>query len=663
MNTGQMREELLRENSFTEKHISNKININRKGIGYISWPEETSLPTTKTRDPRQDIEVATTDLMGALNGDMVKVEVVSMTPRPRGRVVEVTSRAKTDFVATLKKEGGRWLAITDDRRVYRPMCIVSPTEELEEGRKALITLELFTGEGNPTARIKQVLGFAGEHRTELNAIVLERGFATEFPSEVSMQAKKIEAEHSQTISAEAPTRTDYRGVTTFTIDPLDAKDFDDALSVQTLADGTYEVGVHIADATFFVTPGTPLGIEAQKRATSVYLVDTTIPMLPHELSGNVCSLREGEDRLTFSAVFIIDKDANVLAKRFEKSIINSNKRFTYEEAQEVLDAQSGLYLNELNILRDLSRIMRSQREKKGALDFGDNEVKFTLDADGKPVSVVRKTRIETNLMIEEFMLLANCAVAEYLSEITRKSPEARYVSIYRIHDKPKSDRLEELGMFVRALGIEFGNNKRDVTAQDIRTLLHDISGRPQERLIRTATLRTMAKAVYSTKNIGHFGLSFAYYTHFTSPIRRYPDMLVHRTLAAHLLSKPLSKEIMAEFENLCVTSTEQEIKAADAERDSIRYKQIEFMLTKIGQEFDGTITGVTDWGLYVEEAQSAAEGLVHIKNIGNEFFSHSAKEYALVGERTKKKYALGDSVRVKLTGGSLADRTLDFVLV
>ncbi len=649
-----------------KKRVAGIIEITRKATGFLAW------------DGGEDIEIATNDLHGALGGDEVEVEITGMAlPRgaralraplhPRGEVTRVIARARERFVATLTQKNGVWFALPDDQRVYRPIRITKKSDLCKEGAKALVKLLSFTGEYDPEGEIIEVLGRAGEHRVEQNAIVLEHGFATEFPPEVAQEAHELEARHEEIIAAEAPHRADYRNVTTFTIDPIDAKDFDDAISVRTLEGGEYEIGVHIADASFFVAEGTHLDAEALKRGTSVYLVDATIPMLPHELSTNICSLRANEDRLAFSAVFRINTKAEVLERRFERSIIRSDRRFTYEEAQKILDESAGEYMAELTALRDLSRIMRGAREERGAIDFGDNEVRFTLDERGVPIAVVRKERIETNLLIEEFMLLANREVAQYVSELAAKVPEKNLVFLYRIHDEPKEDRIEELATFVRALGYDFGRivkgKTTKYTARDIRKLLRDIEGTPEEALIRSATLRSMAKAIYTTKNIGHFGLAFEYYTHFTSPIRRYPDILVHRILASHLRGTPITRREYAHLEKLCIQASLREADAAGAERESVRYKQIEYLSARIGQEFDGTITGVTNWGVYVADNVSASEGLVRVNAMKDDYYEFHPKAYSLVGQRTKKRLSLGDPVRVKVVATDLAARTVDLELV
>ncbi len=643
----------------SKKHIEGILSINRRGAGYLAFDPTAVKGAAKATE---DIEITNEQLKGALNGDTVEVELTGLFPRPKGKVVKIIERAKEEFICTLETKGGTLVAVPADQRFYRPIQLADASK-FAEGEKVLVRLISFDGKEDPTGTIVEHLGKAGEHRVEMNAIVMEHGFSTSFPPEVEREAQAIEDNYANIIAAEIPKRLDFRESTTFTIDPKDAKDFDDALSVEALPNGEFEIGVHIADATFFCVPGTEIDTEAVKRGTSVYLVDATIPMLPHQLSGNVCSLKADEDRLAFSAIFRMDKNGVVQERKFAKTVIRSNRRFTYEEAQEILDKQSGEYITELNILRDLSRTMRAKREKEGAIDFGDNEVRFTLDENGKPISIVRKERIETNLLIEEFMLLCNREVSLYVSKLAQKLPQKGYTFLYRIHDAPKEDRIEELTIFVRAMGYDFAHNKKKPSAKDIQGLLKQIEGKPEEHLIRTATLRSMAKAVYSTKNIGHFGLSFEYYTHFTSPIRRYPDMLAHRILASHLNGHPITKNEMSMLEKMCLTASAQEARAVEAERESIRYKQVEYMMGKIGETFSGTISGVTDWGLYVQEDISAAEGLVRVRTIGNDFFNYSKKEYALVGERTKQKFTLGDRVKVKLVAADLSARTLDFELV
>jgi ribonuclease R len=621
-------------------------------------------PLDEARDkPKEDIEIDSRNLNGALNGDKVEVELTGLHPRPRGRVSRVLERAKNEFVCTLRQAEGKLVAMPQDVRFYKPIQVASAG--LPEGEKVLVRLLSFDGT-EAKGEVLERLGKAGQHKTEMNAIVLEHGFRTDFPPEVEAEAKALEARHAQTIQDELKTRRDFRTTTTFTIDPLDAKDFDDAISLKELGEGEYEIGIHIADVTHYVREGTALEREAQKRGTSVYLVDSTIPMLPHALSTNICSLRPEEERLAFAAIVRMKADGVVVAREFAKTVIRSDKRFTYEEAQRVLDTGAGPFAHELKTLWALAQQLRGKREDAGAIDFGDNEVRFKLDEAGKPLEVVRKERIDTNLLIEEFMLLANREVATYISNLAKKVPEKNYVFLYRIHDQPKVDRIEELATFVRAVGYEFGRSsgkeKRSPSARDIQKLLESIEGRPEEHLIRTATLRSMAKAIYSTKNIGHFGLSFEHYTHFTSPIRRYPDMLVHRILYSHLSGAPLTRREFGHLEKLCLAASEAEAKAVSAERDSIRYKLVEYMQPKVGAEFDGVVSGVTEWGLYIEERESSAEGLVRVRALGDDFYNYVPREYALVGQRTKKKYALGDAVRVKLVGADLSARTLDFEL-
>jgi ribonuclease R len=446
-----------------------------------------------------------------------------------------------------------------------------------------------------------------------------------------------------------------------TIDPADAKDFDDALSVRTLENGNIEVGIHIADVSHYVTAGSVLDDEAKERGTSVYLVDRVIPMLPEVLSNDLCSLRPHEDRLAFSAIFELSPQAKIISHWFGQTIINSDHRFSYEEAQKVLDDGQGEYHSELNTLMTLGRILRQDRYKHGAIAFEQPEVKFELDENGVPIRAFKKERVETMLMIEDFMLLANAQVATYIYDMAKhKGRDLAF--IYRIHDVPNPDKIEELAIFIHALGYEFETNHGIVNARDINKLLKEVEGKPEENLIKTATIRSMAKAVYSTKNIGHFGLAFKFYTHFTSPIRRYPDLLAHRLLRLHLDNVNIKSSDSAKYEAMSIKSSARELEAVKAERDSIKFKQVEYMQRSIGKEFEAIITGVADWGIYVQEQDTLSEGMIKLSSMKSDFFTHEASKYRIKGQRTGKIYQLGDTIRVKLVRADTDERQLDFEL-
>lgn len=634
------------------------INITRAGTGFFATGEG------------EDLVIPRENLNTALPYDIVKVEAIGPLKDPRtgksrnaGKVLEVVTRARTEFVGKLVREEGQTLLIPDWKRMYTPFAVAGQDLPLEH--KVVIR---FTGwnpkDPLPRGELKEVIGPAGVHETEMRALALAQGFSADFPPAVVKEAQELEQVGKAKLAegAKDKRRVDYRGVTTFTIDPADAKDFDDALSVKELADGTYEVGIHIADVSHFVRPGTAIDDEARNRATSVYLVDRTIPMLPHVLSTDLCSLNPNEDRLAMSAVFTLDRNGNTLKRWFGETVIHSDKRFTYEEAQGVLEKGEGTLHKELSIVRDLARQIRERRVASGAIEFDTAEVKIELDEEGRPVAIRLKERKETNLLIEDFMLLANVAVAEELAERT-KNTKLEAAAIYRIHDVPDAERIENLATFLKVMGYDLTTQGGKVKGSELNALLAKVKGKPEEYLIKMATLRSMAKAIYSTHNIGHYGLAFSHYTHFTSPIRRYPDLLVHRMLKHLIHDEKIPQKELDELQRLAVHSSEREVAATEAERDSIKMKQVEYLMGHIGEEFDAVISGVTDRGLYVELDETRADGMVRISAIGNDYFIYDEKRYRLVGERTKKEYTLGDRVRVKLIAARVAERELDFTLV
>lgn len=638
-----------------QKTYQGVIQVRGKGTGFVAL-----------EDFLEDIVIPRDDLSFALNGDVVEIELKDPVPNTRreGRVIKVIEPAHREFIGTVREQNGAYSLLPDNTRIHiRPLLSNATADNV--GMKVVVTIESWeNAEQEPTGSITEVLGRAGDHETEMQAIIRQGGFTENFPPDVAQAAKELYANKAQ-IFEEAlkdPKRRDMRSVTTMTIDPKDAKDFDDALSFQTREDGTFEVGIHIADVSHYVREGDAIDMEARERGTSIYLVDRVIPMLPEVLSNDLCSLRPNEDRLAFSAVFRIDHEANVVDEWYGQTVIHSDKRFSYEEAQEVLNAQKGPHLPELTSLMEISRKLRKRRYNQGAIAFETTEVKFELDENGKPIRAYTKERTETMLMIEDFMLLANQRVATYIHKLCKDSgKDAAF--IYRIHDTPDPDKIEELSLFLHALGYEFETHKGMVSAKDINKLLKEIEGSPEENLIKTATIRSMAKAVYSTKNIGHFGLAFKFYTHFTSPIRRYPDLIAHRMLRRHLDGSTIGGKEMAKFEKISVQSSERELEAVRAERDSIKFKQVEYMSEKVGEEFDGVITGVTDWGIYVEEKHSKAEGMIKLASIKSDYFTHEASKYRVKGGRTGKVYSLGDEVRVKLTRADTTERQLDFELV
>lgn len=635
--------------------VQGTIITTRKGMGYIKNPE----------NPENDIVVEIGFLNTALNGDIVEVKLgkINSYKQQTGEVIRIIKRARDSFVCVIDSREGVLTAYPDDKKAYASMRL-SPSDiaKVSIGDKVYVKMREWTNpKVNPEGDIVRILGRKGNNNVEMESIVLEKGFEINFPDAVEKEANEIEKNKDADIAKEIPKRTDFRHTLTFTIDPFDAKDFDDAISIKDLKNGNYEIGVHIADVSHYVEIGSALDKEALKRGCSIYLVDRTIPMLPEVLSNDVCSLNPHEDKLTFSAWFVMNDKGEVLERHFGKTIINSDHRFTYEDAQEVLNAKSGKYFHELNKLNEIAKVLQKQKFDNGAIEFEQEEIKFKLDENGKPIGVYKKARLDTHKLVEEYMLLANREVAKFIFDAIKEKGKRDTGSIYRIHDIPDQERMADLAVFVKALGYDLKNKDGKVTAKDIKSLLKQIQGTQHEALISTALIRSMQKAVYSTKNIGHFGLAFDFYTHFTSPIRRYPDLLIQRILQRHLVHSPFGDKEIVEFQHIAESSTAREIDAAGAERESKKLKQVEYMSDKVGQVFEGTISGVTEYGIYVEENETKSEGMINIRNIGNDFYEFDKKTYSIIGQKTNKRFTLGDPIKFKVMAADLDKKTLDFV--
>ncbi len=612
-------------------------------------------------DGGETIFIAERNSAHAMNNDKVKIALFAKRKNrnPEGEVIEILERANDTFVGTLKVEKFYAFLLTENRTLANDIFI--PKDKLKGGKngdKAVVKIVEWPEEAkNPIGQVIDILGKAGENTTEMHAILAEFGLPYVYPKNVETAAEKIPAEINEADYAE---REDFRNVTTFTIDPKDAKDFDDALSIRPIKPGLWEVGVHIADVTHYVKEGSVIDKEAEKRATSVYLVDRTIPMLPERLCNFICSLRPDEEKLAFSVIFDMNEKGEVKDSRIVHTVIKSNRRFTYEEAQKVIETGEGDYKEEILELNKLAQILRKQRLAAGAIDFDRVEVKFEIDETGKPLSVYFKESKEANKLIEEFMLLANRTVAEKIGKVP-KNKKAK-VFPYRIHDLPDPDKLENLNWFINRFGykIRTSGTKTEVS-KSINRLLDDIKNKKEQNLVETVSLRAMQKARYSTHNIGHYGLAFDYYTHFTSPIRRFPDMMVHRLLTRYLAGGRTAQE--TKYEELCDHSSEMEQIAANAERASVKYKQVEFMSERLGMEFDGVISGVTEWGLYVELNENKCEGMIPMRDLGDDYYDFDEKNYCLTGRRHHKKFSLGDPVTIKVARANLEKKQLDFALI
>ncbi|MBE6307519.1 MAG: ribonuclease R [Bacteroidales bacterium] len=609
----------------------------------------------------EEIFVAERNSMHALDGDKVEVYVYARRRHadPEGEVTQIIERADRTFVGILSVEKQYAFLITDSKTLANDIFI--PKNKLrggKDGEKAVVRITEWPEHSkNPIGEVIDVLGEAGDNNTEMHAILAEFGLPYKYPEAVEKAADKI----SDIIPAdEIARREDFREVTTFTIDPHDAKDFDDAISIRQLPSGLWEVGVHIADVTHYVQPGSIIDKEAERRATSVYLVDRTIPMLPERLCNYICSLRPDEDKLAFSCIFEIDDNANIKRRHIARTIIRSNRRYAYEEAQAIIEGADGDFRKEILVLNDLAQKMRKRRFENGSISFDRQEVRFEIDEEGHPIRVYFKIAKEANMLIEEFMLLANCTVAEAVGKTANGKKAKSFV--YRVHDQPDPSKINDLASFITRFGYRtrLHNDTRELS-KNINKLMQEIKGRPEENLISTVAIRSMSKAIYSTDNIGHYGLGFDYYTHFTSPIRRYPDMMVHRLIDRYLNGGRSAVE--QSLESKCKHSSEMEQLAANAERASIKYKQVEFLSDRLGEEFDGVISGITEWGLYVELNENKCEGLIPIRELDDDYYELDEKNYALVGRRSHRIYRLGDPVRILIAGTNLEKKQLDFALV
>lgn len=611
-----------------------------------------------TDEMEDDIKVSINDMNFAQNGDVVRVNLfpAKRGPRPEGEIIEILTRGKDEYVGRIEILENYAFVIADNKKLHTDIFVSKEKiGKAFDGDKVIVKIKKWPSkkEKNPTGEVIRVLGVAGDHFVEMHAILAEFDLPIDFPSHIDDAANDISEEISK---EEIKKRRDLRKVTTFTIDPVDAKDFDDALSLQQLKNGNWEIGVHIADVTHYIKDESVLEKEAYARATSVYLVDRVVPMLPERLSNGLCSLRPNEDKLTFSAIFELDKEGNMHNEWFGRTIIHSDRRFAYEDAQERLDTKEGDFSDEINLLNDLAYKLRDKRFKNGSIAFETAEVKFRLDDDGTPLEVVPKVRKDAHKLIEDFMLLANKRVAEFI--FNKKENKEPKTFVYRVHDNPDMEKINSFNNFAA----RFGHNV-DVSniAQSFNKIAQDTEGKPEENVLQSLAIRAMSKAVYTTDPRGHFGLGFEHYSHFTSPIRRYPDMMVHRLLQHYLNDGKSVDE--NEWEEMCKHSSAREKVAADAERASIKYKQVEFMKRMVGEEFEGVVSGLTDFGIFVEIIETKCEGMVRLASLSDDYYEYDADNYRIVGKKNKRILSFGDKITVRVEKADLNNRTIDLELV
>jgi ribonuclease R len=629
--------------------LTGKVDVTKQGSAYIILDDESS----------DDIFVYEHNMNQALHGDRVKVKVFNKKgKRAEGEIVEIVEKSKRTFVGKIEISSKYAFVIPDSKNMpYHIFIPLANTKGAQNGQKVVADIIEWRKEmKSPTGKVVDVLGNSGDVNVEMHAILAEFDLPYSYPEHIDKTAQRIS---EKITAADYENRRDFRDIATFTIDPVDAKDFDDALSIRRLDNGNWEIGVHIADVTHYVKPNSTINKEAEERTTSIYLVDRTIPMLPERLSNFICSLRPHEEKLCFSAVFEMTDRASIKNEWLGRTVILSKRRFTYEEAQMVIETEEGDYSEELLKLNSLAQILRNNRFKNGAVTFEREEAKFELDENGKPLSVYFKEMKESNQLVEEFMLLANRKVAEKIGKKVADQKPKTFV--YRIHDKPNIDKLNNFGSLVKRFGYNMKLDNDTRLSKEMNKILSEVKGKPEAGLIETLAVRSMAKAIYSTDNIGHYGLAFPYYTHFTSPIRRYPDMMVHRLLAAYLNGEKSAD--VEYYSKMCKQSSIMEQRAVDAERASIKYKMIEFMEDKIGEIYDGLISGVTEWGIFVELIDTKIEGMVSVRSMKDDYYYFDEDNYRIVGRSSGMTYTLGDKVTVRLTNADILQKHIDFQLI